>query len=823
MGNQTGFSHNELNHLSVLSLLDEDDIDNLSEEAAAEILSALNQRAPSGPEIRAQAAAKLKSATNDADVDDRRGLMAEEFESEDLGIEAEHMTGASLPYIAKREVEDEIWAALDQCHVDEQRPVMLVGAHGAGKSTLWRARMANSRAFTERFDLSLTVDCFSLRSRSFQEVERDALFALAKDDEAFQSILEESKRLQAFAERLTDLESISSNSASSSQRFGKVSFDPKLLNQLGLLGTLVLARFGFFNLKRPQINCVVVFDHVECLSNASEVLVYFRKLCETLAQVGIKVLLISDANERPELVSLQSRCSVVNIGPLKPDEVAAFWRTEPFTVFRDNGLKEQSVQKLVGGSPRLLRDFCRHLEDRSSGDNKHVVRSFYRRAARAALPELSRLDHVLSSLSSRKRIFSVLQRHSSKSLFCVDGKSAEKLLMSGAVKKNGKGYAFASRPIWFGSRRFFSKAGRLWLFSSPSEKEIVKYFDRYSILPPRYILILMQELRHQKVFASISRILNGFGMRDISVWHRDPANAKLWSCSFSQKSGPKGGPVHGSGFWFGDPRYWVPKPLYAKEDPEIALAVKTGRIVSAKTGATVLPMIGESGRVSTFIVGQVDVDGYDALQVRQRNRTIWLFIQAVQPAVALAEERVHIRRADRTRRSQGYRALSKLENSCRVGNSDTQEIFQNLLRQAGCSAVVVLERGPWGWSVRYGTGIGDENERDRSVRWRQRFDPTNQTALDEIYDHPSGRGIVKTGEDLISIFQRLAVFNEVSAFLCPSVEAASDIERLIVFGSVEEAVGVKKDGKEIPTKGIAIAGEVQQNMTRLASLASAAC
>jgi len=49
------------------------------------------------------------------------------------------------------------------------------------------------------------------------------------------------------------------------------------------------------------------------------------------------------------------------------------------------------------------------------------------------------------------------------------------------------------------------------------------------------------------------------------------------------------------------------------------------------------------------------------------------------------------------------------------------------------------------------------------------------------------------------------------------------MERLIVFGSVEEAVGGKKEGMEMPKKGIAIAGEVQQNMMRLASLASAAC
>lgn len=821
MSNRTGFSNDELNHLSILSLLEEDDIDHLSDEAASEILKAINVPAPSDALARSIIErAERAEGDGECDEEDARHVSPTPIFPSDLDESETTAKFQSYPYVARRQCEEQFWEAIDRSLEQDSRPVLLTGPRGSGKSTLWRARLANSAQFRERFDLSLTIDCFSLQSRSAREVQLDALFGLSRSDHAYHSILEETKKLEAFAH---GCKSIKAWGGSVHDILAEPCLDSELLTDAGPLGIFILAKFGFFNLTRPKLKGIVVFDHVDRLARQPEVILYFRKLCTTLEEVGLQVVIIGKLSNRADLSPLRAKCININVGLLSDGEVREYWSGSQCQQVRESGISVDQAAALVGGSPRLLRDLCRFVNGPARSANGNPFRAFHTAAARSIMPEIARLDETLSKTKCREKSFAALRGARPGESFALQSKSGDRLRESGAiVSEQTATYRFAARSIQFASDRYLSKEGRLWISSHPSEEEIIEQFTTFSIIPPRFTLGLMQEIHHNKVFGSISRILRGLGLTKTNIWLRDPANAKLWLCAYSDSRDKPYRPSDPK-FWAESPQYWVPQPLYSEQEPVIAMALKSGRIVSVESGATVLPVTGESGRISVLMLGHVDPAMAGPLEMRQQRRTLWHFVRAIQPAIAVAAERVHARRADRTRRSNSYRALSKVGHSEGAKTpADTNEIFQNLLQQAGCNVVAVLERGASGWVVRLSKGLKDELVQQPEMNWLWRFEPSSHRSLDEIYDHHSGRPIVKTGTDLLNIFPGLWDFQQVSAFICPCLEAAGGVERLIVFGATVTSKEQQSDRSGQSPKAIAMEGRMQQNLFRLASLANAA-
>lgn len=204
-------------------------------------------------------------------------------------------------------------------------------------------------------------------------------------------------------------------------------------------------------------------------------------------------------------------------------------------------------------------------------------------------------------------------------------------------------------------------------------------------------------------------------------------------------------------------------PLDSWRQPEFARAAQTGQVVVEADGRACIPIVSHIGNTTMVVMLRQG-------KARARMGTHHIKIERVagmlrcaRPTLAQIVERIASRR-DR-------QFQSKLWHRSTVNDVSTSR--DDLLREVGCQAIIVLEsRGAGRWIVSQFSRTG---ENDDSLRWTEVH---NARRLDAIVRHPSGHGLVLSGDAAADAFPRLAE-RDTTLFLHPI--RSDRIDTLIVF------------------------------------------
>lgn len=722
----------------VADILSFEDIAGLPDEAVGNLLGDRAERIPTGEEMLRRAHMKLGASPPPSDP---------AFEHDPDPAKEPHQRKR---FIVPRLLAETVWESLDT------HPALVIfGAHGSGKSTLWRAQLRGSAQFRRRFDAAVTLDAFSLRSPSPRIVAQDALYAQFAEESDFYAFLTAEARFGA---------GVAAKTPSSGGRSpGHALWD------------FLKMKFAVHE-GRARLRGLVVFDHVEHLSKAPDVVRWLADLIDRLCEAGLKVLILHTGKVHPSYSAVLKGCPALALNPIDAGEIEAWWREETFAPYRRRSLNAQAVLALTGGSPRLVRDFGRFLETRGDALNGSWVESFRELMTREFLPEVARLleaafehPHLLSEPLEARRPAVRAQ-----------------FLATGAMVERGGRLSFISPIYEERYRALAQERGVSMLLMDGTDERLLNVMKAKKALGRQFAMNLMQDVQPANVWARAARAFATMGLGDVEVLVRDPGNAKIWLRAYSEEPGKQ---------------HWKAIPLHAAEMPDEARAIKSGRIVEGEDARVVLPFSGESGRIAVIVRGRVSLSFIEAdtFERRLRLRFLWNLALAIRPAIALAAERALQRRQERHWRRIAYRTT-------RPG-ADAGADQPSVLLQAGCSAIMVLERGMIGWDV-----IDAESVDGASgyMNWRQRFAGARHTMLDNIVEHPSGRGLVLDGEDLTDAFPRLRYSEISSVFVYPQAQSGLRGPRLVIF-----AFGSEEDGK--------IVGERQIHLSMIACQASEAC
>ena len=146
--------------------------------------------------------------------------------------------------------------------------VVVEGARGSGKSTFLRQLLPRNDKFRATAAKRVIIDCFALTMPSRRLLEMEALYAQFGNDE---------DGYKAFLTRLR--EEPTANNCSCA--------DPLDCP----LESFLIAKFARFG-------GVVIFDHIDRLSTADEILTWIYALIKRLNDLGVKVIIATSGEER---------------------------------------------------------------------------------------------------------------------------------------------------------------------------------------------------------------------------------------------------------------------------------------------------------------------------------------------------------------------------------------------------------------------------------------------------------------------------------------------------------------------------------------------
>ena len=684
--------------------LSADDIANMSERAAERLLG---NDCP-------------RSAANHF-ID--RAVSSESRKSDTSALEWEDSLTRRHPprpdHIVNRTVDEALWRLLDS-----ERTLVVFGSKGSGKSTLWRALMKPSDAFRMRYDVAVTIDCFSLRSRSQRIVEQDALYAQFDQEDSFHDFMKQVARSDQPLQCYLD------------------------------------AKLAIGDQEGARLRGLVVFDHVERLSSAPEIVRWFDRFVTGLKNAGVSVMMFHAGRPAPSMGGVLDRHKDFELGLLTLDELSVWWAQNRFDLWRNAGVTASDIYSVTGGTPRLIRDFGRFLECYGAEHLGAVLDAFEKEMTTAFSPEVSRLLNVAIKQPAVLQNPCSIMRNTAQDDFAA----------TGAVAKRDDTLRFVCNIFSQKYKLLSSERGIAAVLMNGPDARLVSIMRSYRVLGRQFSMNLMQDVQPAQVWKRMARAFEMLRLERPEFWVRDPGNAKIWFLVYSDDIKRQNG-------------YWKAKPLYTEDQPDVSLAVKTGRIVQRVSDEVVLPFIGENGRVSVLLRGKFPTERFNSFSLRLEERFLWHLALAVQPAAALAAERALARRMEKHWRSLAYRTMETCPEALDRGLS-------SILLQAGCNALVVLERGPYSWEVMDARATGEGGD---SMTWRQNFGNGVTAELDNIASHPSGRGLVLADQGLIDVFPRLRHYGRLSGFLCPQPDSLNRSKRMIAFAfkadEADEIVG----------------------------------
>jgi hypothetical protein len=103
--------------------------------------------------------------------------------------------------------------------------------------------------------------------------------------------------------------------------------------------------------------------------------------------------------------------------------------------------------------------------------------------------------------------------------------------------------------------------------------------------------------------------------------------------------------------------------------------------------------------------------------------------------------------------------------------------FVRSLADTGPAAIIVLERAPRSWFV---SRFEAFNRPDKPAIERQCVEPNNSQRLDEVVEHPSGRGLVIGGREATRLFPNLKG-EDTAVYLRPVWVGNREACRLVAF------------------------------------------
>lgn len=576
---------------------------------------------------------------------------------------------------------------------------MISGPIGRGRSTFWRQELAPSDDLAKYWP-RVHIDCCALRMQCIRKLESEAVRALFRDREQ-----ECNRYLDGLGERK----------------------DNPLLAYLA---------------DKLYVNSgLIVLDHAECLAlrDSGEIVGWMRDLTRWCAERGVKLLVLwggavvpstrkafaepsFSGDGRTASQWIYTDPSRLNMPLLSATEIADWWAQPRFAAYRDAGIDGAGIHAVTGGVARIVRDFGRYVEDRQRAGGpagRTMLDDFTAISTGTYAPEIERalavvgreprlLDHP--ELAHRYRLHDLM-------------------MASGAFAELAPGKATFSSPIL--ERRFAvfrGGRGRRAMIQRGNVFDIVRNHayqevcgtnlnDRLLSLPPPVVFRKLET-----IFRTLCNDAGYETKRAIKRFSaRDAMHAKLWS------DGP----------WReGENR--ITYPLCASDDPDIALALQSGRIFTANDGKLVLPVVGRRGLVNAVMMLDLGTPPADASRLDRRLlvRSLWRLCLAVQPAIANALDRFAMNNAYLMHRRSTYR--DSQSNS-----------MKHVLRSLGCKASVVMRRSYHGWINVSQVSDFPPDDAKRPFDVGQ-LEINNPERLDMIGTHEGG--VVLVQRDLETIF-----------------------------------------------------------------------
>lgn len=616
--------------------------------------------------------------------------------------------------------------------------VIASGPKGVGKSHLLRMLMQRTSPLKAIAEQMVIVDCLPLRMDSVTVFDQDAVYAQFGSEE---------EDYRHFISRQSD-DICSDDSTSDVSNRMLIRFILEKLNHTG---------------------GAVVFDHIEALSSR-KILEWLKSCIAYLSKMSIKVLVVTDSAKEADALRLVKTPTLCSCKQLSPAEIKKWWKQPMFNSLR-NGLNITAgdVYRLTGGSPRLVRDFARSVQNKLNSTREckdTLFKRFLETQAKSYQPEVKRAMCILSEYPE----------HITDPTGTKNNKLMKKLLTTGVFRKSKTGsLEFVSDVFKQRYSMLSGKKGMRAMVVSGSDDRLLSgsYSSIQEIIYEKINASMIQEVLPSQAFRRLSTICKNQHVFGLQIFIREKSNAKLWKKAYGE-SGVKGNLL---------------KPLYADKYQEFACAVQTGRICLADSNWLYLPVCSERGRIDIVLVGRYKPKRRDSYVNRLELRDLWALIQICQPAIAAAAHRF-ISKEDSRKIHQQY--INNRINPEKAGSSP----LDNLLHKAGSLALFVFKYSSEGWKIeehRVLEKSGANENHPFQDSWETMFSRVNNGELSFIANHPSRRGLVLSGRRLRRVFpgiknhaRKMAVFSFPVG--TDEIDTCNSIVAFVYYGSEADQI-----------------------------------
>ena len=615
-----------------------------------------------------------------------------------------------------------------RCALLQNGLVALTGAVRSGKSQLSQMLLADPEV-QARYPRSIVLDGMALRGRSYQALNREAIFYLCTET------IERDRYL----------------SPAVSGPVAATLADPTGDAKAEDPADTALSRY--FHSGVIEYGLLLV-EHAERIAPGPESERWLAMILEEARVHRAHVIVVCAAGHDSNIPHRRILGGLPRliVPDLTREEIAAGLKREYLRSYVTTGMTAGRVHRMSGGRPGIIRDLLRFLVTECAGRNlsgRNVLRAFVRRQTACYSVECQYLVEVL-----RNRPDSLLDplRRASNGLLT-------RALTSGAIVKTANHFAFSAPIIARRYRELSRPENLLWMASSGKPEVILTRSGFPELIGDSLANVIRATASPAMAFARYAEILRHFGLRNIEIHIRDRDNACLWSRIFTEDPDD---PVM-SEEW---------RPLVAENEAEFARAARTGRRVMDMKEQIWLPSSGLRGHVEVLTKGRLSENPH-TYSGRLKIRVLWNIVLTLESALATAAERLLLKRQLRMSLRAHYRMQA-------TGSADTpsRSLLDGFLQQANCNAVAVLERaGPF-WRVAdlRGIRVGDYTD------WAALLADANGGRLDEIATHPSGRGLVLGETELVRVFPHLFWRKKSVAMSVNPVRAAGDNElKLVAF------------------------------------------
>lgn len=606
----------------------------------------------------------------------------------------------AVPIVPRNELVWQIRGA-----IDAERVFVIRGACGTGKSALVHHLLSTAVREWHPFRRSLRLDCSALRTSDPIRLERAALWQVLGSDEILH---------RRFIAQLDNDE--------------------------------IESPFSAF-LHRRGAGTLLVIDQAEHLDPTGSIGSWISKT----------LLPIAEQRKLSVLFCVRTPASGRGIRPLRElpflevknyvQHELAEWLALPYFRSRaDASLTPDRILRLTGGCPRLVRDFASYAVHRRQFDSRTLL-DFARWRPNHFIVDCERFIWAARAfpevLSEGLDVLSQPRKPSLKESTIREIKNS--LVATGVVRPAaGSGLRFKS-PIHQKRISVLLQAGALRLlacraqFHQLERTNDVAVLRNFAELAPDVLgECIATESQPTVAFRRFQEILRRWGM-DSRLRLRDPNNSRLWIHSAPLGTTPEIGGSSGY-LTLESPS----NPIDNLCSKWLVTAIHDGHPSISDDGDIFVPVIGNSGEVEFVVQGRLrgDQNPFDNQIAVERLIAI---IRGMRRQVMHASMAFWVQRHSRVDGKLLYR-LESGEPMMRW------QSFVRSLADSGPAAILVLERSPRTWFVSKFEAFDRPGKPSIDRSWVEQQRPQR---LDEIANHPSGRGLVIGGAEAASIFPNL--------------------------------------------------------------------